>query len=360
MGEIPLLPMLCQSADEVPVGDQWAAEPKLDGWRLLAEVRHTGVHVVAGRNGASYTGRLPYLEAELAQLPVGTIVDGELMGTSFEHVGSIMRSNVAHVPSDRNPALRLYLFDVLRFGPDDVRREPWEERRGMLEHLAELPDWKHIGLTLVMEANAASLALALGQGFEGVVCKRRDSTYIGSKSPKWIKVKPQETVDAKIVGFKPGKAGSRWKDGVGAFEVELEGSGVRTTVKCGTDARHIEASEHPERWLGVVIELAHHGLSRDGVPRHPQFHRRRDDKTTPRTRTVSNQEVTRSMSTTTGGPSGRNYGAMRDEKLLACIEQLRAGEGNAVDRVIAKGADVGADLAIAENVAIGRGLQVAA
>jgi hypothetical protein len=64
---------------------------------------------------------------------------------------------------------------------------------------------------------------------------------------------------------------------VGAFEIALLDSGARTTIKCGTDARHIEATEHPERWLGAILEVRHHGISKDGIPRHPQFSRRRTD-----------------------------------------------------------------------------------
>jgi hypothetical protein len=49
-----------------------------------------------------------------------------------------------------------------------------------------------------------------------------------------------------------------------------------------------EITANPERWLGTVVEIKHHGLSADGVPRHPQFLRRRDDRSTqaPVKRTV--------------------------------------------------------------------------
>ncbi len=131
-----LKPMLCASADVPVCGPDWIAEPKLDGWRLLAVRDHDCVRIYGGRNGRNYTGRLPYLEGALFDaLPAGTVLDGELVGDSFAHVQTVMKSNVAHTPTHGQGALRFVAFDVLCVDSEDWRGEEWMNRRTLLEDL---------------------------------------------------------------------------------------------------------------------------------------------------------------------------------------------------------------------------------
>jgi bifunctional non-homologous end joining protein LigD len=203
------------------------------------------------------------------------VLDGELVSPgNWGMVQSIMTTQRSHDPSPASPALRLYVFDLLRLGGTDLRQMPWTDRRRLVE---ALPAGEYLRVAPLLPATPHALDLALELGFEGLVLKAVGSRYVsGSRSPSWVKVKPQLTAEAHVVGFKPGKIGGAYEGMVGAFEIELE-SGVRTTVKCGTDERHREATEHPVRWLGAVIEIRHHGISKTGVPRHPQFARRRTD-----------------------------------------------------------------------------------
>jgi ATP-dependent DNA ligase len=39
-----------------------------------------------------------------------------------------------------------------------------------------------------------------------------------------------------------------------------------------------QMTQHPDRWLGSVIEIKHMGQMPSGAYRHPQFKRKRDDK----------------------------------------------------------------------------------
>lgn len=277
-----LKPMLAEKAEEVPAGAGWVIEPKLDGWRCIVfkgSGERDGLRLYSGRNGAEYSGQVPYLEDELfARLPIGTAIDGELVAPDgFDVVGSVMRSSGAHVPTDARPALSLIAFDLLMVNGEDIRTMPWGDRRKLLDS-AYLEDATHVQRTPWVPASAAAHEVFLGMGLEGSVCKRMDSTYVNRRTRQWVKLKPQQSDEARILGFEPGKGDLAGL--VGAFVVELLETGVRTTLKCGTKARHIEATEHPERWLNVVIEINHNGKhKRTGVPRHPQFGRRRDDRT---------------------------------------------------------------------------------
>lgn len=68
-------------------------------------------------------------------------------------------------------------------------------------------------------------------------------------------------------------------------------------------------------------------------------------------------ERDRTASTVTAsGASKRNYAAMGEAKLLDCLEDLRAGEGPAVEKALSAGATLDAELAKAEAAAAAKGL----
>lgn len=357
--ESELKPMLCGRADVVPEGDQWILEAKLDGWRGIAHTTGRGVLLYA-RSGSDYSGKLPYVESELAaMLPPDTAVDGELIGDGWGDVQGVMtRGNGPHVPSKGIPALTYVIFDVTRINGQDVRSLPFDDRRALLE-AAKFADYEHLSLSQLYPATARALQVAISLGFEGVVTKRRDSRYVNGRSNLWIKVKPKaSTTDEAIVrGFKDGTGSLTGK--VGAFEIEMldehgTPNGVLTRVKCGTQERHDDATANPNRWLGTIIEISHHGLGKTGKPRHPQFERRRDDQAAPAKKPVQAPATSRPRRKATM----RNYGAMGDSKLLRCIAELEAGPGNeAYDRAADTGSgDPGADLDKARAIAAERGL----
>ena len=275
-----LLPMLAGRAfQEVPTtGFRSIAEPKLDGWRAIIHVTADRVRVYGGRNGSEYTGRVPYIEETLNHLPADTVLDGELISPmEWGMVQSIMTTQQPHAPTPTSPAVQFYVFDMLRLDGQDLRSFVWKDRRKLVETKSIYSRSSLVRPTLVVPATNEMLVEVLSLGFEGLVLKDPQSPYVNRRSTLWAKVKPQLTTEARVIGFKAGKTGGAWDGMVGAFEIELLDNGAHTTVKCGTDARHVEATEHPERWLGAIIEIKHHGMLDSGKPRHPQFLRRRTD-----------------------------------------------------------------------------------
>jgi ATP-dependent DNA ligase len=252
-------------------------EPKLDGWRCIIEYEEGKVRVYGGRNAEEYTGRVPYIEDELAdKLPPGTILDGEMVSTiDFGMVQSIMSTHEPHKPSKERPALKFYLFDVLKLAGTDIRKLTYESRRIYVEQFGG--QMQYLEPTLLLPVTPESLELVLTAGFEGLVVKSPTSSYHHGRSGAWKKIKPRKSSDGKIIGFRQGEADGRWGGKVGAFEVELLENGIVTTIKCKNDAMHEDATAHPENWLGQIIEFKHNGLMKSGKPRHPMFHRVRGD-----------------------------------------------------------------------------------
>lgn len=270
-----MLPMLAgkahQEVPDYPV-NEWA-EPKLDGWRTIVHIENGSVHLYGGRNGSDYTGRVPYIEQALSIVPKDSVLDGELVSsTDWGMVQSIMTTQQTHVPSAHSPALTFYVFDILRLDGHDIRTFPWKDRRRLVDRIAR---GEYVRPTPLVPAKQYILEEVVKMGFEGLVIKDPESRYVNKRSNAWEKIKPQLTTEARIIGFKPGEGS--FKGLIGAIEFELLDSGVKSRCSGFNMALRAEITIHQHEWLGRIIEIKHHGLSKDGVPRHPQFSRVRDD-----------------------------------------------------------------------------------
>lgn len=348
--ESRLMPMLCGKADVVPEGDDWIAEPKLDGWRAIAHVTEDGtVQLFCGRNGAEYTGKLPYIEESLAAtLTPGTVVDGELIGGEWGDVQGVMtRGNGPHVPSTAIPALTYVLFDMTHEGEDDLREFAWHARRDTLERYVtgayrSDPPPPHIQLAPVGESTPETLAKMLDLGMEGIVCKRVDGKYVNKRANYWIKVKPQDTEDATLIGFYEAEQGSKYDgNSVGGICFKLA-NGYEGRAAGMDDPLRKEMFDYPERFIGRTVELKHHGMFSSGALRHPNFLRFRDDKDPPR-------KAPKKAPSVNTKASKRNYGAMKEPKLRKVLAGLKAGD--ATDVAKAGGPEnVERDIAIVEQL----------
>src|SRR5436190_13703469 len=71
-------PMECLSVSKLPEGLEWLWEIKLDGYRALAVKSGNGVTLFSRRR-KSLNRQFPYIVEALADLPAGTVVDGEVV-----------------------------------------------------------------------------------------------------------------------------------------------------------------------------------------------------------------------------------------------------------------------------------------
>jgi ATP-dependent DNA ligase len=72
-------PMDCLSVSKLPEGPQWLWEIKLDGYRAVA-VKSGNDVTLFSRRRKSLNRKFQYIVEPLADLPEGTVVDGELVG----------------------------------------------------------------------------------------------------------------------------------------------------------------------------------------------------------------------------------------------------------------------------------------
>ena len=70
--------MDCASVPKLPDGSPWVFEIKLDGYRAVAVKSDRGVNLFSRRH-KSFSHQYPHLVEALAELPDGTVVDGEIV-----------------------------------------------------------------------------------------------------------------------------------------------------------------------------------------------------------------------------------------------------------------------------------------
>jgi bifunctional non-homologous end joining protein LigD len=206
----------------------WLFEIKWDGYRALCTVDDGKLSLVS-RNGLDLLKRFPNLEelsGAFASLPV--MVDGEVVSLDAQGRSAFQRLQ----ESQKKPAgLRYVAFDLLYADGKDLRSQPLEERKALLERLIrdeELVMYsKH-----VIEDGTALFKNARARKLEGIIGKKRASTYQERRSRDWVKIKTGNEQEFVVGGWTEPK-GSR--KGFGALLLGANTrSGLRFVGSVGT------------------------------------------------------------------------------------------------------------------------------
>jgi ATP-dependent DNA ligase len=197
----PVLPQLARPSKRVPEGDGWAYEPKWDGFRALAFVDGDEVFLQS-RNGKPLRRYFPELEFS----PGRYVLDGEIVlfdaegRQDFDALGQRVHPAESRIRmlAEKTPT-RFIAFDLLAEGDESLLELPQHERRARLEALVEAP----VDLTpMVLDADEAQPWL---QGAEGVIAKERAARYCPGERVGMMKIKRVRTIDAVVLGWRPGK-----------------------------------------------------------------------------------------------------------------------------------------------------------
>jgi bifunctional non-homologous end joining protein LigD len=197
-------PMTARLVPQLPSGGEWIYEVKFDGYRAL--IVKDGVSVqIRSRNDNDLTATYPGIEAAARRLAVeSTVLDGEIVAVDAQGRPSFQalqhrRGFAGYVPV-------FYAFDLLHVDGEELTRRPLEERRALLPSLLE-------GSGILMSESLSGsvdeiIAAVGGLGLEGVIAKRRDSTYnAGLRASAWLKLKLDRQQELVIGGYRPGGHG---------------------------------------------------------------------------------------------------------------------------------------------------------
>lgn len=343
---------------EATGGRPAVVEPKYDGIRLLVHVTEDGVEMYA-RSGNSKRGHLLHVEQQIAaHFPPGTWLDGEAVAFKINDRGAVVHEwGGAQSVLGGNPkaeaaqrAVSFVVFDLISFGGTDARPLPYSGRRELLESAMEGFDGDAVFLSPAVPATEEAHEANLAAGYEGSMVKLIDARYAsGRRGHGQVKLKPQDTDDAVIVGYKDGNGAFEGLVGALALGMVVDGELVEVTTCSGmTYELRCEISANRDKYLGRVIEFAHHGVMPSGGYRHPQFKRFRDDKAVEqcdapaapakkeaRKVTEPKQDSTPAFDPATAGQTGRsgtgrlrNFKSMNDAKLAATLEAVMAEQND--------------------------------
>jgi ATP-dependent DNA ligase len=202
----PVAPQLALSRKELPEGEEWAYEPKWDGFRVIAFVDGEDLFLQS-RNGRPLSRYFPELS-----LPFGRyVLDAEVVimdGAGREDFDALQNrlhpaESRVRMLAETTPAT-LKAFDLLAEGRSKLLRRPFGERRGSLEAL--VGGFDHSGsIEVTPLLRAATEARPLLASGEGVIAKRLDAPYLPGERKGMVKVKRVRTIDCVVVGWRPGK-----------------------------------------------------------------------------------------------------------------------------------------------------------
>jgi ATP-dependent DNA ligase len=244
----PIAPQLAISRRELPVGEDYSYEVKLDGFRCVAFV-DGGEVFLQSRNGRPLGRYFP----ELA-LPAGRyVLDGEIVvrdaagGEDFDALGQRIHPAASRVAllAEQTPAVYV-AFDLLARDGESLLERSFAERRAALESLIAGFAGNAGPLQLMESVRDPEDAGRWLQHAEGAIAKELSAPYRPGARAGMTKVKRVRTIDAVIVGWRPGKQ----EGTVGALILGLyDGPELRVVGHCSG----LKASEK-RRLVGFLGE----------------------------------------------------------------------------------------------------------
>jgi len=301
----PVKPQLALSRKELPVGEEYSYEIKLDGFRCLAFVDGTDVFLQS-RSGKPLGRYFP----ELLHLPTGRyVLDGEIVvrdkdgREDFDALGQRIHPAVSRIErlSVETPA-RYMAFDLLAHDDAVLVDLAFAERRAALEDLLAGEELAVAPVELMETADTADEAARWLEHEEGAIAKERSAPYRPGERKGMVKVKRVRTIDTVLVGWRPGKE----PDTVGALILGLyDGDQLRVVGHCSglsaTEKRRLvgflaeyetgeRGSGDPSRWSAgkdlewiglrpeLVIEIDFDHVSAGRIRHGAKLRRWREDK----------------------------------------------------------------------------------
>ena len=191
--------------------NRWQVEWKWDGIR--GQVINRGRQVFIWSRGEELvTDKYPELQEAAAQMPDGTVIDGEILPWKegrplpfSELQRRIGRKKVGKKLLKQVP-IGFMAYDVLEFGGSDLRRQSLSQRREILSRLLANLEGDRLVLSPIITAGSWQDLTVLRKdsrrrGVEGFMVKRLDSAYeVGRRRGHWWKWKIDPlTADAVLI-----------------------------------------------------------------------------------------------------------------------------------------------------------------
>ena len=199
---LTLQPQLATLVDGPPSDPiAWMYEIKFDGYRILTRIEGKKIQLFT-RNGNNWSHKLPALVKAIGKMGLKDgWLDGEIIVPNENGIPDFQALQNAFDTS-RTQNLIYYLFDIPFYDGYDLRNVPLVERREFLRRLLEAPLPETVRFSETFDAPPGDIVTsACRMGLEGVIGKRKSSTYVSRRSSEWIKLKCSQRQEFVIGGY---------------------------------------------------------------------------------------------------------------------------------------------------------------
>ncbi|MFL5814089.1 MAG: non-homologous end-joining DNA ligase [Bdellovibrionia bacterium] len=302
--------MLCTAVEEPFDDPEWIFETKFDGLRILCQFDGEDVYLFS-RNGNRQELQFPEIVQALKKsLKYPALLDGEIVcldsqgQSSFKELQQrlhIEDTGMVEARAKQHPAFA-YFFDILYVDRFEVTQLPLFRRKLLLNAAVK---WdQRLRRTEIHEEKGKSFFTKTCKAHgEGIVAKRKNGLYVGSRGGDWVKIKCTHRQEFVIIGYTDPK-GSR--PGLGALLVAYYsddgkkliyagkvGTGFDTTIlrdlrsRLDRITRQRAPLSDPDTDMGtdvhwveplLVAEVEFGSWTHHGMLRHPRFEGLRMDK----------------------------------------------------------------------------------
>ncbi|QRM56591.1 DNA ligase D [Sinorhizobium sp. BG8] len=291
-------PQLATLVSTPPAGDDWVAEVKFDGYRLMSSIAG-GKAVCFTRTGLDWTEKFADIAAALAGLNCeSALIDGEAVAANDEgSTFSALQKALKH-----GGRIVLYAFDLLSLDGEDLTGSPLVERKDALRDLLAGGDGSIVKFSEHVRGHATDVFRSMCRaGQEGIIAKRAGDPYRSGRVGSWLKVKCTRRQEFVIGGYSPSDKKNRpfaslllgtfegdrlvyrGRVGTGFDErtmEELAGLFAKRRRKASPFAAVPPEFSHDAVWLkpDLVTEIDFAEFTDDGHIRHGSFEGLRRDK----------------------------------------------------------------------------------
>jgi len=198
--------MLCTLTREPIVDPGYLYEIKWDGYRIISYVNGNKVRMDS-RSSLDYTKKYPPVAAALGKLKHKVVVDGEVV--VFNEAGHPDFDALQKYNGHDSP-ISYCVFDILWMDGYDLKSLKLIERKRILEQLVKNNDILRFSQSFDDGAGLYEQMKLLG--LEGIVAKKRDSTYKENyRAGDWLKTPTRKRQEFVIGGWAESERGRSFR-----------------------------------------------------------------------------------------------------------------------------------------------------
>jgi len=227
---------------------------KYDGYRILAFVENNNARLIT-RNDNDFTNRFKDIATSLTDWAAGRamILDGEMVITD-EKGKTDFQALQNYLKNPKVKELTYIIFDILALNGEDLREYPLTQRKEILETLMKDAPENLYCSNYVKGKGKESFIVACKLNLEGIVGKKSDSVYSGTRNGDWIKMKCDNRQEFVIGGY---TLSDKKNSGISSLLLGVyEGNNFIYAGRAGTGLTECSMKELEEKFQKIIIKVS--------------------------------------------------------------------------------------------------------